>query len=1052
MIRSVCCRMPPHPCRDPVVVALLALSIVVAARPAWSQPVPAGELSTVAAPGGVWALAELGVPPTVERASVLRVLVQRRYDASPSVRTSEAALARVQTQLDLAVRVEQAARIAAPDGVLSLAAAKTRQSRDRLRDAVEALGARLRERRGQYAVELDDGRRQRDVQAALKVLGLDVADVAARLTKGESVTLEVPSVGLPLALSPSTWTKVVFEREVPARALFAELVRDPNALLLWHGALALDPSTRRFFEAAPELVRTVHREAAPLFSAYSAHVAVRAGRVQVAGGGHVPALWEALVGEPLASPADFVRQLFTRDGGRLAVFFDLVQALPEPQRQFVTGAWMPDAGRRLDRFRALYDAVSRSDADWTPAITPLKRYPADPWLLLRGLVPAAARGGNGLAGPQQRRFWERAFEDGVPDDPARVLRDVEDDGPVDAAWLVDRVCNESLAARPSRFQQVMVIPRAFPAPTAADLPGTLMAARGLVEFPALLLVLERGGVLTPALALQAVRQALLVQRIDDRNRRAVALALLQGGVALIDRLLRSGVLTPQSASPLLSTLSSLPLYGESFGAGVAAWLVDQVVPLLPRGDASLDVAIVEALATRAGSRVRVTWGGVEYLVDWTAAERARLTRLRTAQGGSTLDELARVVQLMRRIDQGVPSAAKARDEMAAIVEVEKALGRPRALEEVTEPLELTRVLPQARRELERVRGPRDRDRVDRAAERLGQAAEWLSMHLLLSLAYTPYLGDPSGAAARAGDLSLRHRFGVHDVSESARRTTPWTVPVEAEDTGAVSGAILGLDHALARLSLRRLSVATPPRATLLTSANLQALALQVALASPRDATGSALHEVVAALTRGRERVRQARGDGAALDALAVAGFLSADRRSLLGWMAVHEPEAIERMFTLAELVRIGEPGAALPEAFGTPTLALDTRLRLAWRPSEPWEPVLRPVESRPAGVVDTRSALANRRAHRAGRAAAGGVSGRPGVRCPGPDRFRRPDVVGGLARPGAPRRRADPRALRRLRDGAGGTGHPQSGHGSRPMMLCDVMIGGLAGKTTGRAG
>ena len=55
-------------------------------------------------------------------------------------------------------------------------------------------------------------------------------------------------------------------------------------------------------------------------------------------------------------------------------------------------------------------------------------------------------------------------------------------------------------------------------------------------------------------------------------------------------------------------------------------------------------------------------------------------------------------------------------------------------------------------------------------------------------------------------------------------------------------------------------------------------------------------------------------------------------------MAVHEPERLEGMFTLAELVRIGEPGAALPEAFGTPTLPLDTRLRLAWRGSEPWEP------------------------------------------------------------------------------------------------------------------
>ena len=635
----------------------------------------------------------------------------------------------------------------------------------------------------------------------------------------------MPAVGLPLALSPSTWTKVVFEREVPARALFAELVRDPNALLLWHGALALDPSTRRFFEAAPELVRTVHREAAPLFSAYSAHVAVRAARVQVAGGGHVPALWEALVGEPLASPADFVRQLFTRDGGRLAVFFDLVQALPEPQRQFVTGAWMADAGRRLDRFRALYDAVSRSDADWTPATDPLKRYPADPWLLLRGLVPAAARGGNGLAGPQQRRFWERAFEDGVPDDPARVLRDVDGDGLVDAAWLVDRVCNESLDARPARFQQVMVIPRAFPAPTAADLPGTLMAARGLVEFPALLLVLERGGVLTPALALQAVRQAQLVQRIDDRNRRAVALALLQGGVALIDRLLRTGVLTPAVCVPAL------------VGAVEPAAL--RRVVRRRRRRLARRPGRAPAAARRCQPRRRdcrgagdaapaavsgVTWEGAEYLVDWTAAERERLTRLRTAQGGSHARRArARLVQLMRRVDQGVPSAAKARDEMAAIVEVEKALGRPRALEEVTEPLELTRVLPQARRELERVRGPRDRDRVDRAAERLGQAVEWLSMHLLLSLAYTPVPGRslrrggtgrrPVAAPPVRRARRQRERPAHHAVDRAGRGRGHWRGerrdPRARPRAGpAVASAPVG-GHATARHAAH---VGEPPRA------------------------------------------------------------------------------------------------------------------------------------------------------------------------------------------------------------------------------------------------
>ena len=165
---------------------------------------------------------------------------------------------------------------------------------------------------------------------------------------------------------------------MPARALFAELLRDPDALLMWHGALALDAPTRRFLEASPDLLRTIHRQAAPLFSAYSAHVAVRGGRLQVAGGAAVAALWEGLVGEPVSAPADFVRRLYTRDEGRLAVFFDLIQALPDAQRDFATGVWLRDPAARLDRFRALYTAVSRADADWTPVTAPLKRYTADP--------------------------------------------------------------------------------------------------------------------------------------------------------------------------------------------------------------------------------------------------------------------------------------------------------------------------------------------------------------------------------------------------------------------------------------------------------------------------------------------------------------------------------------------------------------------------------------------------------------------------------------------------------------------------------------------------
>lgn len=913
--------------------ACLALSGVprVAAQ---TGPAVPGELTTLQVPGGAWALAELGVPPTVERASALAVLVQRRYDASPSVRIAAETLARVQANLDLAVRVEQAARVAAPAGAVSLNAVKTRQSRDRLRDLMEALGARLRERRGQYSAELADGRRERDLHSALRTLGLDVAESVSRLNKGETVTLEVPAERLPLAFSTATWMQVV-GRDLPPRALFAELLRDPNAMLLLHGGLALDASTRRFLEASPELVRLLHREAAPLFSAYSSQVAVRNGRVQLAGGSHVQALWEGLVGEAVATPAPFVRRLFTRDGGRLAVFFDLIQALPDAQREFATGAWIRDPSQRLDRFRALYTAVSRADADWVPTLAPLKRYPADPWLLLRGLVAAPGAGGNGLAGPQQRRFWERAFADGWPDDPARVLRDVDADGPFDAAWLVERVCNESLTARPVRFQQALVVPRAFPAPGPADLPGVLMAARGLVEFPALLLVLERGGVLTPSLAVQAVRQAAQVQRIGDRDRQTVALGLLQGAVALVDRLRVAGVVSANQATGLLAALMAVPLRNDAFGAAIAMWLVDRVVPLLPPSPgATLDATLVAALAVQLPRGERVQWEGAAYVVDWSGAEQERLSRLRAAQGGVSADDVATLVRLIRRIEQGSPAPAKARDEIQAILDLEKAVGRPRGLDAITEPVELTRILPQARRELERVRGPRDGDRVARAAERLGQAAEWLSMHLLVTLAYTPHLGDPGGPAARAGDLALRHRFGAHDASASTRLALPWALPTDAD--GAVAGAVLALDHALARLSLRRISTAGLPVPTLLTAANQHVLAMQVAATSPRDVVGPAMTDVAGALARGRQRVLQASGVAAALDALAAEAAMGADRRAVLAWMTVAEPARVPNAFTQAELVRLGAPSQPPPAVLGTPNLPFDTRLGLGWRPLEPW--------------------------------------------------------------------------------------------------------------------
>ena len=108
-----------------------------------------------------------------------------------------------------------------------------------------------------------------------------------------------------------------------------------------------------------------------------------------------------------------------------------------------------------------------------------------------------------------------------------------------------------------------------------------MAARGLFEFPALLLVLERGGMLTPTLAVQAVRQAALVQRIGDRDRRTVPRACSKARSRSSIGLRMTGVSSAATGTSLLSALMAVPLRDEGFAAGVAAWLVDQVVPVLP---------------------------------------------------------------------------------------------------------------------------------------------------------------------------------------------------------------------------------------------------------------------------------------------------------------------------------------------------------------------------------------------------------------------------------------------------------------------------------------
>ena len=181
---------------------------------------------------------------------------------------------------------------------------------------------------------------------------------------------------------------------------------------------------------------------------------------------------------------------------------------------------------------------------------------------------------------------------------------------------------------------------------------------------------------------------------------------------------------------------------------------------------------------------------------------------------------------------------------------------------------------------------------------------------LTSLVYAAHLGDPEGPALAGEDVSLRHAFGED----------PWALPEEVSGPGVpwhVKGSLLGLERALARLSLRRLAGdALPDEPPVLDATQRRALAVPVSLVNPRDLTDADRDAVAAAIEAGRRRVAALRAGGADVDAVGRDAGLDPWRVRALEWLLEHEPASEEGFFSLGELLRLGAPGEERWDAWG----------------------------------------------------------------------------------------------------------------------------------------
>lgn len=213
---------------------------------------------------------------------------------------------------------------------------------------------------------------------------------------------------------------------------------------------------------------------------------------------------------------------------------------------------------------------------------------------------------------------------------------------------------------------------------------------------------------------------------------------------------------------------------------------------------------------------------------------------------------------------------------------------------------------------------------------------------LLVLIYAPALGDPEGAALLGGDIPMRHNFGIEGAAGVRRDYLAWSLPREQVGDGSpwhIEGSLLGLDIALARLSLRRLADNEMPVAPTINLNDLLTLARTVRVLNPDNLKNADRDELVAAIARGRKRVAAARGNLADLLALAEEAGLSHAIKQTLPWTLTRTPELAESLFGLRDFMWLGKPSvpAASLAQWGLYTEVMSTRLTTAMPGPVAWE-------------------------------------------------------------------------------------------------------------------
>lgn len=742
-------------------------------------------------------------------------------------------------------------------------------------------------------------------------------------------------VTVPLPLTVAAWCGLLGSGCSEANVV-TRILADPAAGLLYLGLASTDEATRSYLASHPDLLAWLKSSRPGTFAAFAGSFHITGDRVLAPGGESAQSLWQALVGDPPTSPDAFIRRLLTLENGRYAYLFDTLAHLDEPRRRF---ALTMEDGAALITLGRLFAAI---DPAWNVESRPFVRPFFDGATLLAGTHLGAD---GALAGPRSVEFWSRAFDADGGDVDKKDQAELLEAPDVDAAWLVRSLDSSNLRIRASRLQAILFGQRleGVAPGTAAD---ALTVVRAAIRMPALVLTLERMGIRDLTLTASLVRASRRLTTQGDSSARDRSLIIWQGALALVDRLVFVGRLDPDHAGRMLASLSQSAHDDRrpAIAVVVADWIGTVLLPALQAGNESLPAGddaervLVAALGGRDPVQpATIAWEDAVYRVDPVAAERARLESILGRMGGCTLSqalEASAIAQELRAQGNGWSESA-ARRLTDLLAGLDSDLGAGGELEVLGRGAVAD--LDRAARELAR---KQDRGAVRTFASSIENAGATMLAIALRRLVYAAALGDPESQATLAADVAARHTLGAERAG-IAGPMPQWALPSEEAASSRgwhVEGSLLALDVALGRLWLRRVLGDMPFREPTLNQSERRVLVAGLVLLSPASLHDGDRAAIIAALDRGRARVRDAAADATARAALCRDGGLCGWRNELLAWAASEEPEALSSTISRTELAWLGWSGAdSPPDAWGPVTIAIDGGLASVSRAPLPLE-------------------------------------------------------------------------------------------------------------------